>query len=54
MNEPERTRRDFTPGERRALAVVARDSGWDYAEQHAELILAQARLIDGPDLDAVE
>ena len=46
-------RGDFTPGERRALAVVASERGWDYAKQHAVLILDQARLIHGEDLEKV-
>jgi hypothetical protein len=52
--EPDRLEHGpWTPGERRVLAVVARDRGWHFARQHAALILAQARSIHGKDLEVV-
>ena len=41
----------WTAGELSVLEVVARARGWNYARQHAALILDQARSICGEDLN---
>jgi hypothetical protein len=45
---------DWTPGERRVLEIAAADVGWDAAERYAERILAEARMVEGPDLEGLD
>jgi len=44
----------WTPGELRVLEIVAEEKGWDYAISAAERILAEARMVEGPDLEGLD
>ena len=44
----------MTPGEQRVLETIARSRGWDFVNANVELILDQARAIEGDDLDSAD
>jgi hypothetical protein len=52
MDELAKHLAEFTPGERRVLETVAADREWEYAVQYAKGILAEARVVLGPELES--